>query len=241
VNRAGDDPAGLAKASALKAEIASFGQVKKNINSALSGLGEVTSGITTILDYLTEMRTLAVAASGESDENVRNSYASQFNELIVGIDEVTTSVKFNGVAAIGLGAGATDVQVGINEADVKSLTFSAASASALGVSATTVSVSATADALAAITLVDTAIDTLGTQLAKYGGYERSLESSLDRADASILSKSSQFGDIMNTDLALEATNLAAARIRQDSANAVLAQANSMNRNIADFLLKGALG
>ncbi len=89
--------------------------------------------------------------------------------------------------------------------------------------------------------METAINTLGTQLAKYGGYERSLESSLDRADANILSKSSQFGDIMNADLALEATNLAAARIRQDSATAVLAQANSMNRNITDFLLKGAIG
>ncbi len=142
MNRAGDDPAGLAKASTLKAEIASFGQVKKNINSALSELGGVTSGISTILDYLTEMRTLAVAASGESSEAVRASYASQFTELIAGIDEVTKAVKFNGVAAIGLGAGATAVQVGINATDVKSLTFSAASASALAIPSTT-SLSAT--------------------------------------------------------------------------------------------------
>jgi len=243
VNRAGDDPAGLAKATALKAEIASYSGVKRNIGNALSQLGDVTTGVSTILDYLTEMRTLAVASAGEGDSNVRGIYAAQFNELTSSINEITSSVKFNNALVIGAGAGSTAVQVGIYGAagDSKSLSFSAASASALGVTSGVVSVSATADANTAIGLIDTAIDTLGTHLAKYGAYERSLESYMDMADASILSKSSQYGEIMNTDLALEATNLAAAKIRQDSATAVLAQANSMNRNIADYLLNGALG
>ena len=239
VNRAGDDPAGLAKATALKAEIASYGQVKKNIGSALSQLGDLTSGVSTILDYLTEMRTLAVASAGEADSAVRTNYQSQFAELIVGIDEVVAATKFGGTSVLS-GGNATSVQIGINStASSKTLTFSDASASTLGVSALTVG--AVADASTAIGTIDTAIDTLGGHLAKYGGYQRSLESLLDMADASILSKSSQYGDIMNADLAVEATNLAAAKIRQDSATAVLAQANSMNRNIADYLLNGALG
>jgi flagellin len=239
VNRAGDDPAGLAKATALKAEIASYGQVKKNIGSALSQLGDVTSGVSTILDYLTEMRTLAVASAGEADSAVRTNYQSQFAELIVGIGEVVAATKFGGTSVLS-GGNATSVQIGINStASSKTLTFSDASASTLGVSALTVG--AVADASTAIGTIDTAIDTLGGHLAKYGGYQRSLESLLDMADASILSKSSHYGDIMNADLAVEATNLAAAKIRQDSATAVLAQANSMNRNIADYLLNGALG
>jgi flagellin len=239
VNRAGDDPAGLAKATALKAEIASYGQVKRNIGSALSQLGDVTSGVSTILDYLTEMRTLAVASAGEADDAVRTNYQSQFAELIVGIGEVVAATKFGGTSVLS-GGNSTSVQIGINStASSKTLTFSDASASTLGVSALTVG--AVAAASTAIGTIDTAIDTLGGHLAKYGGYQRSLESLLDMADASILSKSSQYGDIMNADLAVEATNLAAAKIRQDSANAVLAQANSMNRNIADYLLNGALG
>ena len=74
-----------------------------------------------------------------------------------------------------------------------------------------------------------------------GGYQSALEGSLDLADSNIIAKSSQYGTIMDADLALEATNMAAARIRQDSATAVLAQANSMNRTIADYLLNGAIG
>jgi len=239
VNRAGDDPSGLAKATALKAEIASHGQAKKNIGVALGQLGDVTTAVSTILDYLTEMRTLAVAAAGESDSAVRTNYQSQFSELITGIGEAVAATKFAGSSALSGGL-ITAVQVGINSTlSSKALTFSDASASALGVSALTVG--ATADASSAIGTIDSAIDTLGGHLARYGGYQKSLESYMDMADASILSKSSQYGEIMNTDLALEATNLAAAKIRQDSATAVLAQANSMNRNIADYLLNGALG
>lgn len=238
INRAGDDPAGLAKATALKAEVASFGQVKKNINNALGQLNEVTSGVSTILDYLTEMRTIAIASAGESDSAVRTNYQNQFAELITGIGEVVASVKFADTAVLSSG-GSTAIQVGINATSTKTLTFSAATASSLAVSALSVGTVATAGA--AITAIDSAIDMVGGHLATYGGYQRSLESYSDLADASILSKSSQYGDIMNADLALEATNLAAAKIRQDASTAVLAQANSMNRNIADYLLNGALG
>jgi flagellin len=41
INQAGDDPAGLGRASILKAEIGSYNQVKRNIGSALSDLSKV--------------------------------------------------------------------------------------------------------------------------------------------------------------------------------------------------------
>lgn len=240
INRAGDDPAGLAKATALRAEVASYGQVKKNINNALGQLGDVTTGVSTILDYLTEMRTIAMASAGESDSAVRTNYQNQFAQLVAGIGEVVASVKFADSSVLASASThATAIQVGINAADVKTVTFSAASASSLSVNALSVGTNAVAGS--AITAIDAAIDVVGGQLATYGGYQKSLESYSDLADASILSKSSQYGEIMNADLALEATNLAAAKIRQDASTAVLAQANSMNRNIADYLLNGALG
>jgi flagellin len=96
-------------------------------------------------------------------------------------------------------------------------------------------------AASAMAAVESAIDIVAGNLAKVGGLQKSLETSSDLADSNILSRSAQYGDIMNADLALEASNLAAAKIRQDASTAVLAQANSMNRNIADYLLNGALG
>jgi len=237
VVRASDDPAGVGRAAILKAEIASYGQAKKNINSALGEMQNVTDGINGILDYLGEMRSIAVAAASETNEDVRSAMNTQFKELAAGIDEITSSVKFANKSVLGDDAGAITAQVGITQAGVKSLTFTSATANTLGVDASNVSAGASV-AISAITL---AINTISQNLAKYGGYEASLQNYSDLADSAVLSKSSQYGDIMSADLAVEATNLASAKIRQDAATAVLAQANSMNRNIADYLLNGALG
>jgi len=238
INTAGDDPAGVGKASTLKAEIGSYQQVKRNVNFALSDLNKITDGLLTISDYLVEMRTIAVASLGERDSTVRTNYQAAFADLRSGITDIVTNTKFGGAAILKTG-GTVTVQSGIDSGDETDITVGTATVTALAVSTSTVATSAGASA--AVTAVEAAINTIAQKLSKVGSSENSLEYSLDLADTSILSKSSQYGDIMNADIALEATNLAAAKIRQDSATAVLAQANSMNRNIADYLLNGALG
>jgi len=237
VVRASDDPAGVGKAAQLKAEVASYMQAKKNINAAVGDMQKVTDGINGILDYLSEMRTLALAAVGENVATVKTALKTQFNELVQGITDIAENIEFAEKKTLGSEAGNVTVQVGITASATKVLTFSSATAGALSLSGLDLS-SAPSTAL---TAVETAIGTVSSQLAKYGGYESSLLNSSDMADSAILSKTSQYGNIMNADLALEASNLASAKIRQDAATAVLAQANSMNRNIADYLLNGAIG
>lgn len=237
VVRAGDDPAGVGRAAALKAEVSSFMQAKKNINLAVGDMQKVTDGLNSVLDYLTEMRTLALAAANESNSGVTDALAEQFSQLVAGINEIAGTVEFADQKVLGADAGAITVQVGISATSTKVLTFVSASADTLAVA----SLDIASASGAAITAIETAIDTVSENLATYGGYESSLFNYSDIADSAILSKSGQYGDIMNADLALEASNLAAAKIRQDAATAVLAQANSMNRNIADYLLNGAIG
>ena len=238
INRASDDPAGAGKAAVLKSEINSFMQVKRNINSGLADVSGVNDGLNSISDYLIEMRTLALAAAGESDNAIRDSYNTQFQALAAGIDEIADAVTVGDTAV--LSAGATEnIQVGINSGDQKALLFTAVTGAALSVSA--LAISSVAAAASAIATVESAIATIANQMATIGGYESSLQNYSDLADSNILSKTSQYGDIMNADLALEASNLAAAKIRQDASTAMLAQANSMNKSIADYLLNGSLG
>lgn len=239
VVRAGDDPAGIGKAAMLKSDIASFMQAKRNINMAVGDMQKVTDGLNGILDYLSEMRTIAIAAASETDEGLRTAYNTQFQELAQGISDIAENIEFADKKVLGANAGNITVQVGIATTSVKTLTFTSASAGALNLAAATTNV--TSGNASAQTAVTTAIDTVSNSLAKYGGYEASLYSYSDMADSAILSKTTQYGDIMNADLALEATNLASAKIRQDAATAMMAQANSMNRNIADYLLNGAIG
>lgn len=238
INRAGDDPAGLGKAATLKAELGSYQQVKRNINVALNDMDKVTGGLSSIMDYLVEMRTLALSAASESDTNVRTTYNTTFQELAAGITDIVGSVKFGTEAVLSTGT-AVSVQVGIDSTDTKSIAISAATITAMAVAS--LSLTTTTGATSAMAAVESAIHTAAGNLAKVGGLQKSLEFSSDLVDSNVLSRSAQYGDIMNADLALEASNLAAAKIRQDASTAVLAQANSMNRNIADYLLNGALG
>lgn len=239
VVRAGDDPAGIGKAAMLKSDITSFMQAKRNINMAVGDMQKVTDGLNEILDYLSEMRTIAIVAASETDEGIRTAYNTQFQELAQGISDIAENIEFADKKVLGANAGSITVQVGIATTSIKTLTFTSASAGALNLAAATTNV--TSGNASAQTAVTTAIDTVSNSLAKYGGYEASLYSYSDMADSAILSKTTQYGDIMNADLALEATNLASAKIRQDAATAMMAQANSMNRNIADYLLNGAIG
>jgi len=243
INQAGDDPAGLGKASILKGELGSFNQVKRNISQSLSDLSKVGDSLSTIMDYLVEMRTISLAAASEQDDGIRASYGAQYDELVIGLNAVAAGTKMGDTAVLSSSSSQTvTVQTGIAAADTKTLTFAtAATASALATGVNSIDVTTASAAGGNIDLLDTAMEEISEKLALVGGYQRALEGSLDLADSNIIAKSSQYGNIMNADLALEATNLAAARIRQDSATAVLAQANSMNRNIADYLLNGAIG
>jgi flagellin len=236
INKAGDDPAGFGKASALKAEIGSYVQVKKNINSAINDLDKVGGALTSMTDYLVEMRSLALAAASETDDGIKAAYQESFSQLRTGLNEVAANTKFGDDAVLSAASTDKDVQNGIMQGDVKEMSFSAVTATALSIDAIDVSDLETGD----IQNLDDAIDTLSENLATVGGYQKSLESSLEIADSNILAKTGQYRDIMDADLAAEATNLAAARIRQDASTAVLAQANSMNRTITDYLLNGAL-
>ena len=238
VVRASDDPAGIGKAATLKSDITSFMQAKKNINSAVGDMQKVTDSLNSILDYLGEMRTIAIASSSETDTNVQATYNTQFTELVQGINDLAEDTLFADKTVLGAEVGSVTVQVGIATTSTKVLTFTAASATTLGIASSSVTAGGVA---AAISAVAVAINTVSGNLAKYGGYESSLFNYSDMADSAILSKTSQYGDIMNADLALEASNLASAKIRQDAATAMMAQANSMNRNIADYLLNGAIG
>ena len=83
--------------------------------------------------------------------------------------------------------------------------------------------------------------TATSYMTTVGAYENSLSFSSDLANQNIQNKQGQYGDLMNADLAKEATNLAAAQIRQSSAAAMVAQGNLMNRELVGYLLKAYTG
>jgi flagellin len=114
------------------------------------------------------------------------------------------------------------------------------SSTGLGISTIDLSTSTTT-ASTAITTLDTALTTATSYMTTIGAYEDSLSFSSDLNNQNIQNNQKQYDNIMSADLAKEATNLAAAQIRQSSAAAMVSQGNLMNRELVGYLLRAYTG
>jgi flagellin len=247
INQAADDPAGNAQAVRLKADISSFDIVKRGLAKTDSELGQLNDSLNAISGFLVEMRSLALLAASETDTDAKGVYKESFDQFVNNIRDALASAKIGGksvfdqTTANETTASVVSVQSGITATDTKSLSFTGLATTG-GALATVASVNlASGTFTAAATAIDAAIVTVSKELSKVGGYQNSIQFASDYVDSTILNKSVQLSQVVDADFAQEATNLAAARIRQDASTAVLAQANSMTRTVADFLLKGAMG
>lgn len=101
--------------------------------------------------------------------------------------------------------------------------------------ATPVFASATG-ASAAITAIDDAITTVANDQAAIGGLENALQYQVDDLNQSIVNATASQSTIRDADIAQEMTNLAAAQLLQQSATAMLAQANAFPQTLFQFLL-----
>lgn len=234
INRAGDDPGGLGRAIALKAEISSFSQVKTNLAASNSVLNQVDGSLSQISSILIEMKDLAQLSASENDATIRATYQSAFASYLQDIDSLASNTKVSGSSVLDGTTSSIDVQVGINAGDTKTLTFF--NSTSTGLSINSLDISTTAGASTALTTLDTALDTTSSRLSTIGAYQNSLSIRGDFIDSTVLNKTIEYQGLMNADLAAETANLAAAQIRQDAASAMLSHSFRLDQDLVNYLL-----
>jgi len=240
INTAKDDPAGYARSVKLKSYIGSYSKAIDNINQGVSLVQSVDSSLSQVSEILTKMRELAVSAAGENNSTTRATYQTTFSSYLTDIDNIVGRTTFNGSSVMNGATTSVDIQTGIDASQTKTMAFSDMSSTGLAISAIDLGTS-TATASTGITTLDTAITTATTYMTTIGAYENSLSFSSDLTNQNIQNNQKQYDNIMNADLAQEATNLAAAQIRQSSAAAMVAQGNLMNREMVGYLLRAYTG
>jgi flagellin len=93
----------------------------------------------------------------------------------------------------------------------------------------------------AYTAVDTAMETVSGYIATIASAQIVLDVNTQYVNSMIKNNSVAYGKIMDSDIAKETANLASAQVRQNSAAAMLAQSNSMSKEIVNYLLKSYAG
>ncbi len=228
ITKAADDAAGLALSEGMRAEIRSLHQAKRNTQDGVSVVQTAEGALQEVTDIVSRMRELSVqAASGVLQATERAYLQTEFAAMQTEIDRIADSTLFNGLA-IANGTNATvTVQVGAQNTanDRIDITLVDANTAALGIAAATVNLGSAANAQAAITALDTAMDSVNNGRADLGAAQNRLGSAmanLENYTENLIDAESRIRDV---DFAAETADLSRNQVFSQAGTSILAQAN----------------
>ncbi len=230
INKSADDASGLAISDELRAYTRGLKQAERNANDGISLIQTAEGGLAESIGVLTRMRELAVQAANEGtmDSTERGYLAQEYALLESELNRIVTVTEFNGTKLIN-GDISTGVsfQVGMRNtsADRISLTLNDNDATALGIDDD--SLSSATDAQAAISALDTAIQTLNTQRGSLGATQNRLTMSISNLGTMHENMSAADSRIRDVDVAAESAAMARNQILSQAGTSVLAQANQL--------------
>ncbi|MBA3941113.1 MAG: flagellin FliC [Sphingopyxis sp.] len=239
INSAKDDAAGLAIATRMDASARGLNVAIRNANDGISLAQTAESAAGSISNILVRMRDLAMQAStGTLGDDDRAAIQTEVDALISQIGDITGRTTFNKNNLLdGTGGAAGDgtfaIQTGLNDGEVVNIAIGDLTAATLGVDA--LDFNDPADASAALTTLDTAIQTVATERANLGAQQNRLEVTVDNLTSSVVNLADSKSRIEDADFSAESTKLAAAQILSQASTAMLAQANQSQQGVMNLL------
>jgi flagellin len=239
IARASDDAAGLSISTRLNAQVRSLNQASRNANDGISLVQTAEGALAEISDVLVRARELAVqSANGTNGGADQDALQSEFANLLAQVDQIAGSASFNGIDLLDGSTATVTVQIGTgvtSGTDTLDVTLSAAQASDLSID--TLDIGSTGDASAAVTALDTALDSISTARSDLGAVQNTLQGSISNIENRAENLSAAKSRILDVDIAAETAELTKNNILQQAALSVLAQANAQPQ-AALSLLRG---
>jgi flagellin len=125
INSAADDAAGLAISQQFTTQINGTNQAVNNANDAVSEAQTAGGALSTIVNNLQSIRTLAVeSANGSNSASDRQALDQQVQQQIQEITQIASQTSFNGLSVLNGSSGVTTYQVGANVGDTISIDLS---------------------------------------------------------------------------------------------------------------------
>jgi len=238
VRRAADDSAGLAVASRMSSDNTSLRQAMRNANDGISLVQTAEGTLNEIGSLLTRMRELSVQSNnGTYTASDRALIDQEFTALKGEIKRIASNSTFNGISLLAGNTGFITLQVGIDNGVSNKIGISlgaiGASLGALSISA--LSVSTTAGAGAALTALDSAINSISSKRSTLGATQNRLESALSEAGTYSENLSASQSQIMDLDYATESATMTRYQIMQQAGVAALGQAKAIPQSVISLL------
>jgi flagellin-like hook-associated protein FlgL len=169
VNSASDNATAYFASQGFLNEANNLSNLKNTLSTALTTVSSVTSSISDASTVVQQLQGITTQALGTTDTTVRAGLASQFNSLLTQLDTLVNDATFNGTNL--LNSTANNLVVFFNETNTTALTINGVNVTSSGLNITSAAGSfATTDNInASSSLLLTALSTLRTDAANFGG------------------------------------------------------------------------
>jgi len=245
INTGADDPAGLAIANGLEANITALTQ---SVQNATDGVGELQvadgalSQITSLLNSAVSLAT--ESANGTVSNQQRTALQAEFSSIQTEINSIGANTTYNGQAIF---SNATTViymsdssGAGVNTVTIN---FGTVNSSNLGtVTGVTGNVSIAGDNLSTATAAEAALTDLNNAIqgiaglrGNFGADSNQLSSAVNVMNVQVTNLTSAENGIMAANMGVETSNLSKYSILEQTGIAALQQSNSLQQNVLKLL------
>jgi flagellin len=237
INRASDDPSGLAISESLRSQTRGMTQSLRNAQDGVSVVQIADGALGQTTAVLQRMRDLTVQAANDgalgSDDKL--AVQKEIDQLKLDLGRIAGGTQFDGIPLLD-GTYDRTFQVGANVGETLQVAIGAAGqkmdATGLGLSALDIT-GADGTTGAAITAIDGAITQVTSTRADLGALQNRFEDTVDRVSLSLQNTTASESRIRDSDVAAEMATYARTSILTQAGTAMLTQAT----HAPDALLK----
>jgi flagellin len=248
INRASDDAAGLGVSENLRTQVNGVNQAQKNAQDGIAALNIAEGAANEISSVLQRMRELAVQSSNDTLTSTERAYTNtEFDALRDEINRIAGVTNYNKQELISNTAGRFGVFNGTannnlwvdansrNGVDNITISIGTLTTLALNANLDTRDLTTQAHAVNAISAIDSALNSVNRVRANLGAYVNRLEHAVNNLMVSETNQQAAESSIRDVDFATETASYTRNQILQQSATAMLSQANALPQSVLSLL------
>jgi flagellin len=212
--------------------------VKNSLSSSLESVNSFDNSLADVTSVVAQLQGLATQALGTTDTNTRAGLASQFNALTTQLDELVNDATFNGSNLLN-SSGATLV-VFFNAKNTSALTITGVNVTSAGLLTSSGNTAGAAwagasDIQTSQSYLLTALSTLRTDAANFGGNATLIQTRQDFTSNLITSLQTASSDLIQADTNVEGANLQALQAQQQLGIVALGISGTQEQSILRIL------
>jgi len=238
INSGADDPAGLAIANGLSANVAALNQSIQNANDGVGALQVADGALSQVTTLLNTAVSIATEAStGTVSSAQRNSLDAEYQQILNEITRIGSTTTYNGTSVFS----ATTTSIFLTDASgaaansTITTSVGALSPTTLLLNGTALTGTTGAGAQTALAAIDTAIQTIANDRGSIGAAVNRLQDASAVMSTQVQNLTAAENNIMAADIPSAISNLSRESVLNQTGMAALAQANSQEQSILKLL------